>query len=162
MLTWHNGISTLCPGCEGNQAYIHWACGIQEMVICTHFCTGFRTLMMLKSALHLGLIMARISSLVDKETVEILDIWCRWSRSLKCHVTETLATGTHVLRVWWESVGPCGCQTSSSTEIFMEDSFLLGKIPKNMENLENNWLYFIRLQPQYFRCNILSNSRYIA
>ena len=108
------------------------------MVICPYFCTGFCTLMTSKSALHLGLIMARILTLVDKETVEILDNLCMWSRSLKCHVTETLATGAHVLGVWQTSVGPCGHQTSSRKEIFMEESFLLGKIPKNMENLENH------------------------
>ena len=152
MLTRHNGISILCPGCEGNQTYIHWSCGIQEMIICTHFCTGFCTLTTLKYALHLGLIMARISTLVDRETVEILDILCMWSRSLKCHVTETLATGAHVLGVWRASVGPCGHQTSKSKEIFIGSSILLGKIPKNMGNLENNWLYVILLQPQFFRC----------
>ena len=108
------------------------------MVICTHFCTGFRTLMRSKSALHLGLIMARILTLVDKETVEILDIWCMWSQSSKCHVTETLATGAHILGVWRASVGPCGCQTSRSKEILIESSILLRKISKNMENLENN------------------------
>ena len=91
-----------------------------------------------KSALHLGLIMVQILTLVDKETVEILDILCMWSRSLKYHVTETLATSMRVLGVWRASVGPCGRQTSKSKEIFMEESFLLGKIPINMENLENN------------------------
>ena len=108
------------------------------MVICTHFCTGFRTLTTSRYALQLGLIMAQILTLVDRETVEILDILCMWSRSLKCHVTETLATGVRVLGVWRASVGPCGCQTSKSKEIFTGSSILLGKIPKNMGNLENN------------------------
>ena len=130
------------------------------MGICPHFHTGFCTLMMSKSALLLGLIMARILTLVDKETVEILDILCMWSWSSKCHVTETLATGVRILRVWQTSVGPCGCQTSSSKEIFMEESVLLIKIPKNIDNLENN--YFILLQPQLFRCNFLINNAYIA
>ena len=82
--------------------------------------------------------MVQISTLVDRETVEILDILCMWSRSLKCHVTETLATGARVLGVWQASVGPCGCQTSKCKEIFIEKSILHGKIPKNMDNIENN------------------------
>ena len=81
--------------------------------------------------------MARISTLVDKETVEILDILCMWSRSSKCHVTETLATSVHVLGVWQASVGPCECQTLRSKEI-LEKSSLHRKIPKNMDNVENN------------------------
>ena len=94
--------------------------------------------MMSKYALHLGLIMARNLTLVDRETVEILDILCMWSRSLKCHVTETLATGARVLGVWRASVGPCGHQTSKCKEMFIEKSILHGKIPKNMDNIKNN------------------------